>query len=91
MGDQVLVSGWDTVAFMTPFLAVLAMWLLRLDQRFASPRRSTKPGRTFCGVDSSDGPLFSDPDGQPWKKSRIWQIEATLAQSSRSGELGSTS
>ena len=80
MDDRVLVSGLDTVIFMAPFLWVLAFWLLGLDHQLAAPKQRTKPWRTFCGLDPIDGPLFSDPDGTPWKNHRIKQIEASLVR-----------
>jgi hypothetical protein len=65
MGSADFVSGWDTTILMVPFLGILAMYLFRLDERFAAPKAPPQKRRFFCEVDSKDRPYLSDPDGQP--------------------------
>jgi hypothetical protein len=67
MGGAEYVSGWDTTILMIPFLAILVMYLFRLDQSVSAPKATQKKRRFFCGVDPKDRPYLSDPDGQPWR------------------------
>ena len=90
MGNPVFVSNWDTVVLIVPFLVILAMFLLHLDERFASPKHAPKRRRSFCGVDPNDLPYVSDPDGKPWHPSGRRQIEGRLKPARNSGWKGST-
>ncbi len=84
MGSAEFLSGWDTTILMVPFLGILAMYMFRLDERFAAPKSSPRNRRFFCGVDPKDRPYLSDPDGQPWRRGSVPQIEARLKAAAQS-------
>jgi hypothetical protein len=84
MGSADFVSGWDTTILMVPFLGILVMYLFRLDARFSAPKATQKKRRFFCGVDPKDLPYLSDPDGQPWHRNGVRQIEARLKPAAHS-------
>jgi hypothetical protein len=63
-----LLSEWDTLVIMIPFLGLMALGMFRLDERFASPKASVPRRQKFCGVDGDGAPLLSDPDGRPWRR-----------------------
>ena len=59
-----LPSG-DTIILIVPFLGLMAMTMLRLDEHLASPKVVIPRRRKFCEV-AGDGQIsFSDPDGRP--------------------------
>jgi hypothetical protein len=74
------LPSWDTLVLTVPFLALLAMGMLGLDETFAAPKQGPRRRRSFCGLDRKGRPILSDPDGKPWKKDLIGQIEAKLDQ-----------
>jgi hypothetical protein len=84
MGSADFVSGWDTTILIVPFLGILVMYLFRLDERFSAPKATPKNRRFFCGVDPKDRPYLSDPDGQPWHRHDVRQIEARLGPAAHS-------
>ena len=81
MGGAAALPGGDTFVLAFPFLAVLAMAMFGLDERAATPKQSSRARRSFCGVDGSGRALLSDPDGKPWLKVPIRQIEGQLVSS----------
>jgi hypothetical protein len=84
MENAVWFCGWDTMVLMVPFVVVLVMAMLHVDELLATPKQSPRARRFFCGVDPQDLPYMSDPDGRPWRKNRVRQIEARLAPAYRS-------
>lgn len=54
---------------MVPFLALMFVVMLRLDERFAKPRtgrvsaEGQPPASRFCGVDQDGQVFLCDPDG----------------------------
>jgi hypothetical protein len=72
------MPSWDTLVLTVPFLAILGLGTLRLDERLVSPKQGPRGHRSFCGVDQNDRAILSDPDGRPWRKDIIGQIEAKL-------------
>jgi len=58
-------TGWDTFLLMMPFLAMLILGMLGLDERFAAPASQRPRRRRFCQADGMVTP--TDPDGKPWK------------------------
>ena len=73
-----LFPSFDILVLTAPFLGILALAMLGLDERIATPRQGPGTRRAFCGVDREGRPILSDPDGKPWRHSRISQIEAKL-------------
>ncbi len=56
---------FDTIVLVVPFLALMAMSMLRLDERFAAPKAAIPRRKKFCEM-AEDGHIsFSDPDGRP--------------------------
>jgi hypothetical protein len=84
MQPALFLPGPDTLVLTLPFLAILAMAMLGLDERVATPRRGQPARRGFCGVDGKGRPVLSDPDGKPCRNSGVRQIEAKLDQPIRS-------
>ena len=80
MGGARLVSSLDTIVLMVPFVAMLVMTVFHLDERLAAPKRDAKIQRFFCGIDGEDRPFLFDPDGKPWRRNRIRQIEGRLGR-----------
>lgn len=78
MGGARLVSSLDTMVLMVPFVAMLVMSVFRLDERLAAPKREAKIRRFFCGIDAEDRLFLFDPDGKPWSRNRVRQIEGRL-------------
>jgi hypothetical protein len=74
------LPSWDTLVLTAPFLAILAMGVLGLDENFFVPKQGPRGRRSFCGVDRKGRAILSDPDGRPWRKDVIGQIEAKLDQ-----------
>lgn len=73
---------WDISILVVPFLVILAMRMFALDELFAKPKRTSKAGRSFCEVDRNGKSFGSDPDGRPWHKGPIRQIEARFVPTS---------
>jgi hypothetical protein len=70
MHATTLLSGADTMLFMFPFLAMMAMVVLRLDEHIATPkngraRTAGKGGRIFCEMSRNGQTFLTDPDGRP--------------------------
>ena len=80
MNIAAYMPSWDTLVLMVPFLAFLAMGMLGLDERFASPKQDRRRRRSFCGIDRKGRHILSDPDGKPLRNDVIGQIEAKLDQ-----------
>ena len=60
-----LLPSGDTIVIILPFLGLMAMSILGLDERFAAPKMAIPRRRKFCEV-AKDGHIsFSDPDGRP--------------------------
>jgi len=78
---------WDTLVLAVPLLAILALAMFGLDERFASHGARRHP-RSFCEVEG-DGRFLSDPDGKPWRKYPERQIEARIIHSPSSTRLES--
>ena len=55
----------DTILIMFPFICIMVIWMLRLDERVFSqkPRTLERKRRGFCGPDKDGEQQFSDPDG----------------------------
>jgi hypothetical protein len=79
----------DTSLMVVPFLVILAMGMFGLDERAARPRHPAKTRRFFCEVDGKGRAFLSDPDGQPWQKGAVSQIEARLVQTGSNRRLES--
>jgi hypothetical protein len=74
------MPSWDTLVLTVPFLAILPLGMLGLDERLVSPKHGPRGRCSFCGVDQKGRAILSDPDGKPWRKDVIGQIEAKLNQ-----------
>jgi len=79
----------DTSLMVVPFLVILVMGMFGLDERAASPRRPAKTRRFFCEVDGKGRMFLSDPDGTPWQKKAVRQIDARLVQTGPDGRMES--
>lgn len=78
---------WDILVLTIPVLAIFALGMLGLDERFVnhgSPRRR----RSFCEVEG-EGRFLCDPDGKPWRKYPQRQIEGQIIHSPSSACLES--
>ncbi len=62
MHDVIFASGWDTALIMVPFVGMIALSLLGLDEKLAAPKRD-KRRRHFSQLDGSGNALLFDPDG----------------------------
>jgi hypothetical protein len=67
MHEVVLQSDWDTFLYAVPLILALLIGFFRLDEHISSPQRKNRVRRTLTGCDANGEPLFSDPDGRPWK------------------------
>jgi hypothetical protein len=75
-------SDWDILLLMIPFLAVMALGMFGLDEKFAtSSRHQSRTRRAFCGIDADGRFCLSDPDGKPCgRESSAVQVKATAAR-----------
>lgn len=64
MHEPVLSSTRDALLFAVPFLGMLLMGMLRLDEFFVTPKRGHLPRRPPSGVDIDGEPILCDPDGR---------------------------
>lgn len=64
----VLLPALDLLVLMIPVLAIFAMAMFGLDERFVNSKPLSGPHRSFCGIDGAGNPILSDPDGRPWRK-----------------------
>jgi hypothetical protein len=90
MGSADFLSGWDTTILMVPFLGMLLLHMFRLDERFSARKAPPKRSRSFCGVDPKGRPYVSDPDGQPWLRQRVGEIEARIEVAAHSEQRDSS-
>jgi hypothetical protein len=67
MNDVILKSGWDILLYGVPLVGTLFLGFFRLDQIISAPRQSLPSRHKVIGCDSKGEPLFSDPDGRPWR------------------------
>jgi len=74
------LPGIDIVILAAPFLAMLGMAMLGLDERFAQAGRNPEGRRFFCEVDDQGRSFLSDPDGRLWFPVSNRQIEGKLAR-----------
>jgi hypothetical protein len=65
MRNPVVDTMLDTMLIMFPFICIMVIWMLRLDERVYSkkPRTLQRKRRGFCGPDKDGEQQFSDPDG----------------------------
>jgi len=79
MGANPILSAWDTFILIIPFFGFLGMAMFRLDGWLA--RSKSRPGkrRLFCEVGGEGRSFLCDPDGKPWQKGAVRQIEARFA------------
>lgn len=64
MDEHILISSRDTLLVAVPFVFMLLITVLRLDQIIATPRGSMNRRRPPCGMDASGQPVLRDPDGR---------------------------
>jgi hypothetical protein len=67
---MILKPGWDTFIFAVPFIGMLLVGFFRLDEAFASHKRSSRARLPASGVDRSGRQFLRDPDGRPWRPAR---------------------
>jgi hypothetical protein len=77
----------DTWVLLVPILAIFAMGMFGLDERFVN-KGAPRHRRSFCDV-RGEGRFLSDPDGKPWRKLPPRQIEARIIHSPASGRMES--
>jgi len=77
--DIPILPALDIAILAVPFLAILGMAMVGLDERYANPGRRPGARRCFCEVDDRGGSLLSDPDGRLWFTSSSRVIEGELA------------
>jgi len=56
-----MLFGLDIVVLANPLVAILAIFMLGLDERLVNPRLARKKRQRFCGTEPF---LFTDPDGK---------------------------
>jgi hypothetical protein len=87
MGSGAVLPVWDTLVLVSPFVGILGMAMLGLDERLATPKNSSKRRRFFCEVDRKGQSSLSDPDGRLWqKKGREIEGRFTPEGTPRAGE-----
>jgi hypothetical protein len=65
MSGENLMSVRDSLLVFVPFLALLVLFVFRLDLLIFRPRGNSKrPLRPASGVDANGRPIFCDPDGR---------------------------
>lgn len=77
------LPGIDILVLIAPFLAILAMGMTGLDERFANPHRNIEGRRFFCEVDDRGRSFLSDPDGKLWRQDPKRQFEGKLTLTSK--------
>jgi hypothetical protein len=70
MYETILKSGWDTLLFAVPFISMLLIGFLRLDEVVAAPKRPAGHRRAVCGEDEDGQAILTDPDGRRWDRGR---------------------
>lgn len=75
--DVLILPALDLAILAAPFLAILGMAMVGLDERFANSGRKPGVRRCFCEVDDR-GSFLSDPDGRAWFTAPHGVIEGTL-------------
>jgi hypothetical protein len=85
MGGSPFLAGWEPFFLALPVIGILVLTMFGLEQRFATPRRTPGTRRFFCEVDGKGRAFLSDPDGRPWQKGAVRQIEARLNRTDRPG------
>jgi len=65
-----VISGRDALLIAIPFGVVILAQFFRLDERFATTRKSKSAGRRFCGPDSVGNLVLRDPDGRAVRSRR---------------------
>jgi len=71
MQDEILKSGRDGFLSSVPLVGLLLVYLFRLDEYFAAPKKVGRQRPPPCGVDLDGLPIVCDPDGRPWRKPRL--------------------
>ena len=87
-GPLVDLVGWRWIFGVQPPLAVpgllLAMWVLRPDERPTSTRRSTSQGSVLLGLTMLELPLRAEPDrSRPAGRSRAVSVPLVLVAAPR--------
>jgi hypothetical protein len=66
MSGEILMSGRDAILVGVPFIALVALFVFRLDVLIFRPRAiSKRRPHPLCGVDANGQTMFCDPDGKP--------------------------
>jgi len=60
-----LVPAPDTFVLIVPIIGLLAMCMLGLDERLATPKIAIPRRKKFCEIGNDGFVSFSDPDGRP--------------------------
>jgi hypothetical protein len=71
MQDAILKSGWDSLLFAVPFVGMLLLVFLRLDEVIAAPKGVGRHVRPACGEDKDGETILTDPDGRLWNQPRL--------------------
>ena len=85
MGGSPVLPGWEAFMLALPMIGILVWTIFRLDERFATSRRTLGARRFFCEVEGKGRSFISDPDGRPWQKGAVRQIEAKLDRTESAG------
>jgi hypothetical protein len=70
MHDTTIHSNLDSLLIAIPFLVILLIGYIRLDELFASPKHQVRARRSPCGIDEGGVPILCDPDGRRWAAAR---------------------
>jgi hypothetical protein len=66
MSGEILMSGRDAILVGVPFIALVALFVFRLDVLIFRPREIPKrQPHPLCGVNANGQTMFCDPDGKP--------------------------
>jgi hypothetical protein len=68
--EPLLKSGWDTLLYGGPLVALLLLGFFGLDQSVSAPKRRARARTDVSRNDPRNQPPPSDPDGRPWRPRR---------------------
>jgi hypothetical protein len=68
MQETVILSSRDAILYALPLVVVLLVAMFRLDELFCARKTPPKQERDQqMHLRKGPSPMFSDPDGRPWR------------------------
>lgn len=68
--EEILLSGWKSIAFGVVAVGALLVGMFRLDELMARRKSEPKALKRPMGSDRKGRIAFSDPDGREWKRGK---------------------